>query len=110
MPKSLIGKAALYTYNIYPRLVRYVLDGRYKIDNNAAENGIRPLALGRKNFMFCGNDDAAERTATIYSLLGSCKLAGVNPMEWLTDVLERIQEHPASKLSELLPSNWKPLK
>ena len=66
--------------------------------------------LGRKNFMFCGNDDAAERTATIYSLLGSCKLAGVNPMEWLTDVLERIQDHPASKLSELLPSNWKPLK
>ena len=110
LPKSLIGKAALYTYNIYPRLVRYVLDGRYKIDNNAAENGIRPLALGRKNFMFCGNDDAAERTATIYSLLGSCKLAGVNPMEWLTDVLERIQDHPASKLSELLPSNWKPLK
>ena len=107
LPKSLIGKAALYTYNIYPRLVRYVLDGRYKIDNNAAENGIRPLALGRKNFMFCGNDEAAERTATIYSLLGSCKLAGVNPMEWLTDVLKRIQDHPASKLSELLPSNWK---
>ena len=109
LPKSLIGKAITYTYNIFPRLVRYVSDGRYSIDNNAAENGIRPLALGRKNYLFCGNDESAERTAIIYSLLGSCKLAGLDPMEWLTDVLKRIPDHSSQRLSELLPHNWKPL-
>ena len=109
LPKSLIGKAISYTYNIYPRLARYVLDGRYNIDNNGAENGVRSLALGRKNFMFCGNNEAAERTAIIYSLLGTCKLAGVNPTEWLTDVLNRLPNHSVLRLSELLPGNWKPV-
>lgn len=107
LPKSLIGKAILYTYNIYPRLARYVLDGRYNIDNNGAENGVRPLALGRKNYMFCGNNESAERTAIIYSMLGSCKLAGINPMAWLTDVLNRLPDHSVLKLNELLPRNWK---
>lgn len=109
LPKSLIGKAISYAYNIYPRLARYVLDGRYKIDNNGAENGVRPLALGRKNYMFCGNNEAAERTAIIYSLLGSCKLAGINPLAWLTDVLTRLPDYSVLNLSELLPQNWKPL-
>lgn len=109
LPKSLIGKAISYTYNIYPRLARYVLDGRYNIDNNGAENGVRSLALGRKNYMFCGNNESAERTAIIYSLLGTCKLAGVNPTEWLTDVLTRIPNHSVLRLSELLPGNWKPI-
>jgi transposase len=109
LPKSLIGKAILYTYNIYPRLARYVLDGRYKIDNNGAENGVRALALGRKNFMFCGNNESAERTAIIYSLLGTCKLAGINPTAWLTDVLTRLPDHSVLRLNELLPQNWKPL-
>lgn len=107
LPKSLIGQAILYTYNIYPRLVRYVLDGRYKIDNNGAENGVRVLALGRKNYLFCGNDQAAERTAIIYSLLGSCRLANINPNAWLTDVLNRLPDHSIQKLDELLPINWK---
>ena len=109
LPKSLIGKAIAYTYNIYPRLARYVLDGRYNIDNNGAENGVRPLALGRKNYMFCGNNEAAERTAIIYSLLGTCKAAGVNPTLWLTDVLNRLPDHSVLRLSELLPVNWKPI-
>lgn len=109
LPKSLIGKAILYTYNIYPRLARYVLDGRYNIDNNGAENGVRPLALGRKNYMFCGNNEAAERTAIIYSLLGTCKLAGVNPTIWLTDVLNRLPDHSVLRLNELLPGNWRPI-
>jgi transposase len=109
LPKSLIGKAISYTYNVYPRLARYVLDGRYNIDNNGAENGVRSLALGRKNYMFCGNNEAAERTAIIYSLLGTCKLAGVNPTEWLTDVLNRLPNHSVLRLSELLPGNWKPI-
>jgi transposase len=109
LPKSLIGKAISYTYNIYPRLARYVLAGKYNIDNNGAENGCRNLALGRKNYMFCGNNEAAERTAIIYSLLGTCKLSGVNPTEWLTDVLNRIPDHSVLRLSELLPGNWKPI-
>ncbi|MCK9411140.1 MAG: IS66 family transposase [Prolixibacteraceae bacterium] len=109
LPKSLIGKAIAYTYNIYPRLARYVLDGRYKIDNNDAENGVRPLALGRKNYLFCGNNESSERTAIIYTLMGCCKLAGVNPLEWLTDVLNRLPDHSAKRIEELLPINWKPI-
>lgn len=106
LPKSQMGQAIAYTYNIYPRLVRYVLDGRYKIDNNGAENGIRPLALGRKNYLFCGNHQAARHTAIIYSLLGTCKLNNVNPMEWLTDVFNKIQDCKNTQLHTLLPAEW----
>jgi len=107
LPKSSIGKAINYTYGIYRKLIRYTLDGRYRIDNNLAENAVRPLALGRKNYLFCGNHEAAKRTAIIYSLMGSCKVNDVNPQEWLTDVLNRIQDHNIQKLDELLPHNWK---
>jgi len=103
LPRSPIGKALSYTYDLYPRLVRYVIDGRYKIDNNGAENGIRPLALGRKNYMFCGNHEAAKRTAIIYSLLGTCKINNVNPEEWLTDVFNRIADCKTNDLYKLLP-------
>jgi transposase len=106
LPKSLIGQAISYTYNIYPRLVRYVINGKYKIDNNLAENGVRPLALGRKNYLFCGNHDAAKRTAIIYSLLGTCKINRVNPEHWLTDVFNRIQDCKTADLPLLLPEEW----
>lgn len=107
-PASSIGKAIKYTYGIYPRLARYVIDGRYRIDNNLAENAVRPLALGRKNYLFCQNHEAAGRTAVIYSLLGTCKIWGVNPTLWLTDVLSRIQDHSVLRLDELLPDSWVP--
>jgi transposase len=107
LPKSLIGQAIAYTYNIYPRLVRYVIDGRYRIDNNGAENGVRPLALGRKNYLFCGNHEAAGRTAIIYSLLGTCKINNVNPIQWLTDVFNRIQDCKINDLDKLLPEEWR---
>jgi len=107
LPKSQIGQAISYTFNIYPRLVRYVIDGRYKIDNNGVENGVRPLALGRKNYMFCGNHEAANRTAIIYSLLGTCKINNVNPTEWLTDVFNRIQDCKMNDLHQLMPDNWR---
>ncbi len=107
LPQSPIGKAILYTLGMYRRLVRYTLDGRYRMDNNLAENAVRPLALGRKNYLFCGNHEAAERTAIIYSLMGTCKANDVNPQEWLTDILNRIQDHNIQKLDELLPHNWK---
>lgn len=106
LPSSPIGKAIRYTYGIYPRLARYVVDGRYRIDNNLAENAVRPLALGRKNYMFCQNHESAARTAIIYSLLGTCRACGVNPTAWLTDVLDRIQDHSVLRLNELLPDRW----
>jgi len=107
LPKSSIGQAIVYTYNIYPRLVRYVIDGRYKIDNNGVENGVRPLALGRKNYLFCGNHEAAKRTAIIYSLLGTCKINNVNPTLWLTDVFNTIPDCKINDLNKLLPDKWK---
>ena len=106
LPKSLIGQAIAYTYHIYPRLVRYVMDGRYRIDNNGAENGVRALALGRKNYLFCGNHEAAKRTAIIYSLLGTCKINNINPTKWLTDVLNKILDCKVNHLHLLLPEQW----
>ena len=82
-----------------------------KIDNNLAENAIRPLTLSRKNFLFCGNHEAAENTAVICSLLASCKAQEVNPREWLNDVIARLpyyQEKDSGKnIRELLPDVWK---
>ena len=106
--QSRIGNAIKYTLPLLPRLSRYVNDGRFCIDNNLVENAIRPLALGRKNFLFCGNHDAALRAAIVYSLLGSCKAVGVDPREWLEDVLLRIPEAGTdpSAIRELLPDRW----
>ena len=105
---SRVGKAISYTLPLLPRLSRYVNDGRFCIDNNLVENAIRPLALGRKNFLFCGNHDAAIRAAIVYSLIGSCKAAEVDPREWLEDILLKIPENGTdrSTLRELLPSRW----
>ena len=107
-PKSRMGKALVYTYTLLPRLSRYVLDGRYNIDNNGIENAIRPLALGRKNYLFAGNHDAAVRAAIVYSLFSSCKAAGIEARTWLEDILVRLPEHHVD-LEELLPGNWQPL-
>jgi hypothetical protein len=80
-----------------------VIDGRYQIDSNGTENGVRPLALGRKNCLFCGNYQTAGRAAIIYSLLGACKINRVNPVEWLADVLNRINDCKVNDLARLLP-------
>ena len=89
----------------------YLKDGRLKLDNNLAENAIRPIALSRKNFMFCGNHEAAENTAIICSLLTSCKETGVNPREWLIDVIGKMPyyQNPGNEenLRMLLPNYWK---
>lgn len=106
-PKSRMGKALVYTYTLLPRLSRYVLDGRYHIDNNGVENAIRPLAIGRKNYLFCGNHDAAVRAAIVYSFFSSCKAHDIDVRNWLEDTLKRI---PTEKdINLLLPCNWKPL-
>ena len=105
---SRIGKAIGYTLPLLPRLSRYVNDGRFRIDNNLVENAVRPLALGRKNFLFCGNHDAAARAAIVYSLVDSCKALGIDPREWLENVLLRISENENNReaLRELLPDKW----
>ncbi|MDX2368159.1 MAG: IS66 family transposase [Colwellia sp.] len=107
-PKSAIGKAINYTLNLWESLVNYIEHGSYEIDNNLIENSIRPLALGRKNYLFAGSHKAAQNAAMMYSFFATCKINSIEPLAWLTDVLNRIQEHKANKLTELLPQNWKP--
>ena len=105
LKSSRLGKAITYTYSIFPKLSRYHLDGRYRIDNNLVENAIRPLAIGRKNYLFCGNHEAAIRAAIIYSLVGSCKAREVNPHEWLSYAMENINS--SKNIADLLPENFK---
>ena len=109
-PKSLMEEAISYTYRILKKLSLYVTDGRYKIDDNMVENSIRPLAIGRKNYLFCGDDEAAQRAAVVYSLLATCKARGVDERAWLEDVLRHIPEYERGRknFSELLPGNWAP--
>ena len=106
-PKSPIGQAMAYALGLWPRLRAYTLDGRYLIDNNRIENTIRPLAIGRKNYLFAGSDRGARHAALMYSLLGTCKLHGIEPFAYLCDVIVCISEHKANKLNELLPQNCK---
>jgi transposase len=109
LPGGRMNKALSYTYRQFHKLSRYHLDGRYKLDTNIIENEIRPLAIGRKNFMFCGNHDAAENAAIMYSLFGCCKANDINPLDWLTDILTRIPQYNndySLDLAELLPHNW----
>lgn len=106
-PKHLLYKAIEYTLPRWDTLGRYILNGELEIDNNLIENQIRPVALGRKNYLFAGSHDGARRSAMIYSLLGTCKLQGIDPYTWLKDILERIADHPVNRVHELLPQNWK---
>ena len=108
LPKSRMGEAIKYTYTLYPRLKQYLTDGTLRIDNNGVENVIRPVALSRKNFLFCGNHQAAELAAVIFTLMGCCKEAEVNPREWLNDVIAKMPYYIEGKkdLEELLPSVW----
>jgi hypothetical protein len=103
VPKSPIRKAIGYTLNLWTRLERYLENGEIEIDNNLIENTIRPIALGRKNYLFAGSHDAAQNAAMIYSFMATCKLNNVNPYKWLEDVLNVINETKVSDLDSLLP-------
>ena len=107
LPRSLIGKAINYALGMWKRLERYVTDGRFEIDNNLIENAIRPIALGRKNYLFSGSHDAARHAALIYSLMATAAYHEVDPSEYLKFVINNISDHPWKHLSELLPQNWK---
>lgn len=100
LPKSSIGKAIAYSFERWDKLSIYATSGRLEIDNNLIENQIRPVAIGRKNYLFAGSHEAARRHAMIYSFIATCKLKGVDPENWLFDVLSRIQDHKVSRLHE----------
>jgi hypothetical protein len=107
LPQSKLKAAVRYARNQWRALTRFVQDGVLEADNNAAENALRPVVLGRKNYLFVGNDAGGKRAAILYSLIESCKRHGINPVEYLTDVLTRIAIHPADQVASLAPANWK---
>jgi transposase len=107
LPKSLMGRAVTYLSNRMRYIKRYLEDGYLEIDNNLIENTIRPIAIGRKNYLFAGSHDGARRAAMMYSLLLTCKRHDINPYEWLKSTLEEIQDYPINKLADLLPENFK---
>jgi len=103
IPKSLIGEAIAYSHGRWKKLSIYTTDGKLEIDNNLVENVIRPVALGRKNYLFAGSHEAAQRSAMLYSFMGTCKLRGVEPLQWLKTTLSKLPDHKANRLRELLP-------
>jgi transposase len=106
LPKSAIASAMNYYLNQYPKIEAILLDARVELDNNLIENAIRPLALGRKNYLFAGSHKGAENIAMMYSFFASCKINNVNPRKWLQDVLEKTPEYNIQKIEELLPNQW----
>jgi transposase len=101
-----VAKAMDYMLKRWPTFIRFLGDGRICLTNNAAERALRCVALGRRNWTFCGSNRGGERAAAIYTLIATAKLNEIDPEAWLADVLRRINDYPASKLDELLPWNW----
>ena len=104
--KSEVGKAIAYALNHWTALTRFLEDGRICLSNNAAERALRGIAVGRRNWTFAGSDRGGERAAAIYTLVETAKLNGVDPQAWLADVLARLADHPAKRITDLLPWNW----
>jgi transposase len=107
-PRSNFGKALTYAFNQRHRLRQFLKDPKLPLDNNFAERGLRAFALGRKNFLFAGHPQGAQNLAVLQSIVATCRLHGVNPYEYVKDLLIRIQDHPAADIDALLPWNWPP--
>jgi hypothetical protein len=107
LPKSPMGEAVGYALNQWEALMRYTENGILEIDNNRAEREIRPLCVGRNNWLFMGSDDGGRRAAVMFSLVASCRQNGIDPFEYLRDVLTRIPSHPINRIEELMPRNWR---
>jgi len=106
-PRNEVAKAIQYSLNRWTALTRFLDDGRLCMSNNAAERGVRPVAVGRHNWTFVGSDEGGRRAAAIYTLIETCKLNDIDPQAWLADILARLPDHPARRIDELLPWNWK---
>lgn len=109
LPQSPLGKAIRYALAEWEPLNRYLQDGRLEIDNNLTENAIRPSAIGKKNWLFIGHPEAGWRSAVIYSVIASCRRRGIDPWEYVRDVLKRLPGMKQSQVPTLLPRCWKPL-
>lgn len=107
LPKHLLQDHLSYAVKQKEEVYRYTTDGNFQIDNNAIEGQIRPIAIGRKNYLFAGSHDGAHRAAVLYSLINSAKLCNLNPFDYLKDIIIRVYD-PKTKLHDLLPHNWKP--
>ena len=105
--RSPLAKAMEYSLKRWPALTRFLEDGRICMTNNAAERAVRGIAMGRKNWTFAGSDSGGRRAAAIYTLIETAKLNDIDPRAWLADVLARIADHPAKRIAELLPWNWR---
>ena len=106
LPKSKFREALGYFCGLIPHLKNYTKHAWARLDNNVAERAVRPLAIGRKNWLFVGNEDGGEAAAVLLSLVQTCRAIEVNPRNYLEDVMRRLQSHSANKLHELLPDEW----
>jgi hypothetical protein len=106
LPKSPLGEAVRYLSNQWDALQRFTEDGRFRIDNNGAENQLRGVAIGRKNWLFAGSFEGARRAALLYSLVQSCTLIDVSPFDYLKDILIRVATHPQRLIGQLTPKGW----
>ena len=106
--KGDLAKAMRYALSRWPSFTLFLDDGRVAIDNNAAERAVKPVVIGRKNWMFAGSDAGGETLADAMTVIETAKMSGLNPEAYLADVLARIADHPNPRLDELLPWNWKP--
>jgi len=106
LPQSLLGKAVRYALNQRPNLRVYLGDGRVEIDTNLVENAIRLTKLGAKNWLFVGREAAGDKTATLYTIVGNCRRLGIDPRDYLEDVLSRLPGMKAADVASLTPANW----
>ncbi len=108
LPQSTLAKAVNYFLNEYEPLLNYLEDGKLQIDNNLVENAIRPSCVGKKRWLFIGHPDAGWRSAVIYSIIQSCRRRGINPQDYLTDVLGRLPGMKSGEEKTLIPRCWNP--
>ena len=108
-PKSTMGITMRYTINNLQALTRFIRDTRVPPDNNQSDRALRVVALGRKNFLFVGHEEAGNSLAALYSVVATCEVNGVDPLAYLTDILGRLDSKPADQIAQLLPQNWQPL-
>ena len=106
LPQSLLGTAIDYALGQWRTLEIYLADGRVEIDNNLVENAIRPTAIGKKNWLFVGEADAGQRSAIIYTVIETCRRQGLNPYQYLRDVLSRLPNMTNHQIPEVIPATW----